>query len=198
MTVPQPKTGCFAVALGDPAGVGPEVALKALASELPADTLRYLLIGNETLVHSLNDRLALKLPIRPFASAQPSDRVLVLDPQPSGSSSLSALSTAYASQAAQAAVAWLKEGAARCLRREVDALITAPVNKEAIIRSGQKDFVGQTELLSALADTERTAMMLLGCDDRGRWLRVALATTHLPIARVPQSLTREKIELAIE
>jgi 4-hydroxythreonine-4-phosphate dehydrogenase len=95
-------------------------------------------------------------------------------------------------------VAWLKHGAELCLRGEADALVTAPVNKEAIIRSGLKGFVGQTELLSALAKTERTAMMLLGCDDRQRWLRVALATVHLPIARVAQALTREKIELAIE
>jgi 4-hydroxythreonine-4-phosphate dehydrogenase len=79
---------------------------------------------------------------------------------------------------ARAAVAWLKHGAALCLRGEADALVTAPVNKESIIRSGEKDFIGQTELLSALAKTSRTAMMLLGHDDRGHWLRVALATTH--------------------
>jgi 4-hydroxythreonine-4-phosphate dehydrogenase len=72
------------------------------------------------------------------------------------------------------------------------------VNKESIIRSGEKDFVGQTELLSALAGSERTAMMLLGCDDRDRWLRVVLATTHVPIAKVAESLTIERIENAIE
>jgi len=83
------------------------------------------------------------------------------------------------------------------LRGEADGLVTAPVNKEAIIRSG-KAFVGQTEFLSGLARTDRTIMMLLGADDRGRWLRVALATTHLPLRRVPDALTQGKIELAIE
>jgi 4-hydroxythreonine-4-phosphate dehydrogenase len=101
-------------------------------------------------------------------------------------------------EAARAALTWLKDGAAQCLRGEAHALITAPVNKESIIRSGETSFVGQTELLSALAGTDRTAMMLLGCDDRNRWLRVALATIHVPIKNVAQSLTREKIELAIE
>ena len=48
--------------------------------------------------------------------------------------------------AANAAVAALRDGAERCLRRELDALVTAPVNKEAIIRAGHK-FVGQTEFL---------------------------------------------------
>jgi 4-hydroxythreonine-4-phosphate dehydrogenase len=72
------------------------------------------------------------------------------------------------------------------------------VNKEAIIRAGETNFVGQTELLSAMAHTDRTAMMLLGADDRDRWLRVALATIHVPIREVASKLKREKIELAIE
>jgi 4-hydroxythreonine-4-phosphate dehydrogenase len=83
------------------------------------------------------------------------------------------------------------------LRGELDALVTAPVNKEAIVRAGIA-FVGQTELLSQLAGTERTAMMLLGQDDRGRWLRVALATTHVPLKFVSERVTPQKVELAIE
>jgi 4-hydroxythreonine-4-phosphate dehydrogenase len=58
--------------------------------------------------------------------------------------------------------------------------------------------VGQTEMLSQLARTERTAMMLLGQDDRGRWLRVALATTHVPLKNVSDQLTTAKIETAID
>jgi 4-hydroxythreonine-4-phosphate dehydrogenase len=102
-----------------------------------------------------------------------------------------------APEAAQAAVAWLREGARRCLDGELDALVTAPVNKEAIVRSGQA-FVGQTEFLSELAGAKRTAMMLLGQDDRGRWLRVALVTTHIPLKFVSDHITKEKIEMTIE
>jgi len=79
----------------------------------------------------------------------------------------------------------------------LDALVTAPVNKEAIIRAGIP-FSGQTELLSELAGVQRTTMMLLGHDDRNRWLRVALATTHVPLKRVSENLTRPKIEQSIE
>ena len=74
--------------------------------------------------------------------------------------------------------------------------MTAPVNKEAIVRAGIA-FVGQTELLSHMAGTEDTAMMLRGHDDRGRWLRVALATTHVPLKLVSDRLSRAKIKLAI-
>jgi 4-hydroxythreonine-4-phosphate dehydrogenase len=101
------------------------------------------------------------------------------------------------SVAATASVAWVREGAERCLRGEFGALVTAPVNKEAIVRAGI-EFVGQTELLSNLAATERTAMMLLGMDDRGRWLRVALATTHVPLRSVAEHLTIEKIAATID
>src|SRR5207245_279127 len=99
--------------------------------------------------------------------------------------------------AALAALSWLTDGAQRCLRRELDALVTAPVNKESIIRAGQP-FIGQTEFLSKLAGTDRTAMMLLGEDDRHRWLRVALATTHVPLKCVADALSRDKIELVID
>jgi 4-hydroxythreonine-4-phosphate dehydrogenase len=99
--------------------------------------------------------------------------------------------------AANAAVAALRDGGQRCLRGELDGIVTAPVNKESIIRAGHK-FVGQTEFLSELAGTQRTAMMLLGTDERGRWLRVALATVHISIKSVPEKLTAEKITLAIE
>ncbi len=94
-------------------------------------------------------------------------------------------------------MAWLRAGAQRCLAGELQALVTAPVNKEAIIRSGLA-FVGQTEFLTDLAGAERTAMMLLGQDDRGRWLRVALATAHLPLRDVAARLTQSKVEVAIE
>jgi 4-hydroxythreonine-4-phosphate dehydrogenase len=193
----ESKTRTIAIALGDPAGIGPEVTLKAVAAELGGDDTRYLLIGDEPLLRTVNEQLGLRLDFVPSAKAAATDRIHIINPLPATLPRASRLAP-HASETAQAALAWLKHGAELCLSGQADALVTAPVNKESIIRSGEKDFVGQTELLSALAKTDRTAMMLLGCDDRERWLRVALATTHVPIARVAQSLTREKIELAIE
>ncbi len=185
----------IAIALGDAGGIGPEVALKAVAAELDKDDSRYLLIGDAPSLLALNLNFGLNLPLAGEKRSPEKARVRIrhLLPEP-----LTANLQVGRPEHARAAMAWLREGARMCLRGEADALVTAPVNKESIIRSGEKDFVGQTELLSALAKTERTAMMLLGCDERQRWLRVALATVHLPIARVAQSVTREKIELAIE
>jgi 4-hydroxythreonine-4-phosphate dehydrogenase len=191
------KLKSIAIALGDAGGIGPEVALKAVAAEWTADDARYVLVGDAELVRALNCELKIGLPIPLGTGLATAGRLSVVDPL-GGAVLPSALRVSHSPDAAQAAVAWLKHGAAMCLRGEAAALVTAPVNKESIINSGEHDFVGQTELLSAIAGTDRTAMMLLGCDDRQRWLRVALATIHVPIARVASSLKREKIELAIE
>jgi 4-phospho-D-threonate 3-dehydrogenase / 4-phospho-D-erythronate 3-dehydrogenase len=187
-------TGWIGITLGDVTGVGPEVTLKALAAELPRDDTRYLLIGDAGYVQRSNEQIGLKVTIEPLAAGQNSARLCLTnpleDPLPEGLADGSPT-------AARAAVAWLTDGAQRCLRHELDALVTAPVNKEAIVRSGHA-FIGQTEFLSQLAGVDRTAMMLLGHDDRERWLRVALVTTHVPVKQVAAHITRTKVMLAIE
>ena len=170
------------------------MTLKALAVEARCGDTRYLVIGDWELLQQLNQRLGLKVPLEAYRGPESKGRILVHNPL---SDSLSPDLLEGSPAAARAAVAWLKEGAERCLRQELDGLVTAPVSKEAIIRSGQP-FIGQTEFLSQLACAGRTAMMLLGQDDRGRWLRVALATTHLPLKMVAEELTRTKVEMAIE
>jgi 4-hydroxythreonine-4-phosphate dehydrogenase len=186
--------GWLGISLGDVTGVGPEVALKAIAAEAAADDAKYLLIGDDGVLARLNETLALHLPLQKFSSPAGSGRFFVFNP---AGESLPEHLPAGAPPAANASVAWLREGGRRCLRGELDALITAPVNKQSIIRAGHK-FIGQTEFLSELAGAQRTAMMLLGADERGRWLRVALATVHISIKSVPEKLTAEKIRLAIE
>jgi 4-hydroxythreonine-4-phosphate dehydrogenase len=187
-------TGWIGVSFGDITGVGPEVTLKALALEPPTDPTRYLLIGDAEHARRLNDQLGLKLRLQTYTGKDEPGRFFLCQPLPDA---LPEDLFEGSPAAARAAVAWVREGAERCLRGELDALVTAPVNKEAIVRAGVA-FVGQTELLSQLAGSDRTAMMLLGQDDRGRWLRVALATTHLPLKLVSDHLTQAKIEMVIE
>jgi 4-hydroxythreonine-4-phosphate dehydrogenase len=187
-------TGWIAISLGDVTGIGPEVTLKALAAEAQQDDTRYLLIGDSDYTAALYEQLGLQLPLQPFSEFSAEGRFFLHKPlrQP-----LPQVLEPGSPAAARAAVAWLTDGAQRCLSHETDALVTAPLNKAAIVRSGQP-FIGQTEFLSQLAGTDRTIMMLLGHDDRGRWLRVALATTHVPLKLVPEQLSAAKIGLAIE
>jgi 4-hydroxythreonine-4-phosphate dehydrogenase len=187
-------TGWIAISLGDVTGIGPEVALKAVAAEAETDDARYLLIGDADYTAATCQKLGLELALQPFSAFSAKGRFFlhnpVREPLPPGLDAGSPV-------AARAAVAWLTDGAQRCLNQEIDALVTAPLNKQAVMRAGLP-FIGQTEFLSELAGTKRTAMMLLGADDRGRWLRVALATTHLPLRMVAAQLQPEKIQLAVE
>ncbi len=189
-----PAPELIGLSLGDATGIGPEVTLKALAAEAASDDIRYVLIGDADQLHPLNQKLGLNLPLENYSGTQTASRFSIFNPlaQP-----LPLNLPAGSPIAARAAVAWLEHGAKLCLHRELAALVTAPVNKHAIIRAGIP-FVGQTEFLSQQAGVNRTVMMLLGPDERGRWLRVALATVHIALRDVPVKLTPEKIELAIE
>jgi len=174
----------IAITVGDVTGVGPEVTLKALAAELPEEDCSYLLFGDPEQLSDLNARLS---PGVDFAKL----RVVVQKPI-----KLPAHLPKGAPEAARAALGWLHAATAECLAGQADALVTGPVNKEAILRAGEK-LVGQTEFLSDLAGAKHTSMMLLGADDRDRWLRVALATTHVPIREVAAQLSEEKVFDAI-
>ncbi|MGA3181332.1 MAG: 4-hydroxythreonine-4-phosphate dehydrogenase PdxA [Verrucomicrobiota bacterium] len=187
-------TGWISISLGDPTGIGPEVTLKALAAEAPCDDTRYLLIGDAPSTLRLNEQLGLNLGLKKYSGNDAKGRFFLHNPlgQP-----LAEGLAPGSPAAAQAALAALTDGATRCMRQEMDALVTAPLSKEAVLRTGRL-FIGQTEFLSSLAGDERTAMMLLGQDDRNRWLRVALATTHLPLKLVAVQLRIEAVEKAIE
>jgi 4-hydroxythreonine-4-phosphate dehydrogenase len=214
-------TGWIGISLGDVTGIGPEVALKAAAAEAKRDRTKYLFIGDQELLVRLNRKLSLNLPLKNYAGQDADGKFFVVNPatalerrsptrrdaahysRRAGSESGAPIELpghlpTGSPIAARAAMAWLHDGAHRCLRGELDALVTAPVNKEAIVRAGFKNFVGQTEFLSGLAKAGRTAMMLLGHDDKGRWLRVALATIHISLKSVPRQLTADKISLAME
>jgi 4-hydroxythreonine-4-phosphate dehydrogenase len=202
-------TGWIGISLGDVTGVGPEVALKAVAAEAGRDDTKYLFIGDEKILQQLNRKFSLNLQLKIFSNLSAKGKFFIVNPL---AEPLPENLPAGSPFAANAAVAALRDGGERCLRGELDALVTAPVNKESIIRAGSianskiggasvlasRKFVGQTEFLSELANTKRTAMMLLGTDERGRWLRVALATVHISLKTVSEKLTAQKITLAIE
>lgn len=184
------------ITLGDVTGIGPEVAFKAVARQLGAEPeTRYVLIGDREVARHYCGLLGLDGELANWTDRDSQiSRLYLLSPD---ATPLPMAMPSGDPAAAVAAVRWLEEGARRCLSGELNGLVTAPVSKEAILRAGQP-FVGQTEFISQLAGARRTAMMLLGHDDRGRWLRVVLATTHLPLKAVSAALSRGGICQAIE
>jgi 4-hydroxythreonine-4-phosphate dehydrogenase len=188
------KTGWLGICLGDVTGIGAEVTLKALALLPEQCATRFLILGDLELLQSQQTQLGLSLPLKRFASFDDNGPFLVHNTFPE---KLIDRLPAASTLAARAAISWLSETAQFCLRGDLDGMITAPLNKAAVIHAGIP-FVGQTEWLSQLANCSRTAMMLLGPDSQDRWLRVALATTHLPLRSVPDRLNRALIRQTIE
>ncbi len=173
----------LAIACGDHAGVGAEVTLRALA--VNADLLehsRFVLIGDAAHLRRLDARLATRLPLD-------TPRLTLLDPR---ARPLPEHLVPGSAETALAALDYLAHAAEGCRDGRYAALVTAPVSKEAILRAGVP-FVGQTEFLAGRGRENEVTMMLLGDDDRGRWLRVALVTTHLPLREVVPSLTHEAV-----
>ena len=85
-------------------------------------------------------------------------------------------------------VAVLERALRGCLAGEFDAMVTAPVQKSTLNDAGIA-FSGHTEFLAERSGSKQVVMMLVGGG-----LRVALATTHLPLAEVPRNITREKLQ----
>ena len=94
--------------------------------------------------------------------------------------------------AARAAYAYILAATAAALNRRLDAIVTAPISKEAFHLAGIRE-PGHTELLARLTGTRRYAMMLFGDQ-----IRVVLATRHLPLRKVADALTADAVVEAIE
>lgn len=163
----------LAVSLGDPAGIGPEVVLKALAEgAVDADVV---VVGDARLVAEASRRLALPLP-----AALHSPPEVACDPARLFEGRPSAEGGRAAAAAVRAAVDLVRA-------RRADALVTAPLNKEALGLAGEP-WPGHTELLGAELDAPRVKMML-----QGGGLRVILVTTHVALADVPRAVTADLV-----
>jgi 4-hydroxythreonine-4-phosphate dehydrogenase len=189
-----------AITLGDPAGVGPEVALHALAAQRAArGGTRCCLVGDLAVAREASERLGLDLELvacAPDAIVEhlaTRDRALVPVVAPTAAAPIRALRAGERRPGrptqAGARVAYQSVLTAVDLARDrvVDAICTAPINKEWFSRAGVAR-TGHTEILAELTNA-RGVRLLMAVDE----LRVALATTHLALRDVPAALSVEGI-----
>lgn len=183
------------IAAGDPTGIGPEITIRAVAAELAAQPdRRFVVVGDCAQLGAWSSSLAAGSDKNsPWSRLLSPPAFTFFDPT---SEPLPFGTPQGHPSAGQAALAYLRWAAEGCLRGDFAALVTAPLCKEAVVRAGIP-FVGQTEFLADLTRTPEVTMMLLGDDDRGRWLRVALVTTHLPLRQVPDAIQPAAVERAI-
>jgi 4-hydroxythreonine-4-phosphate dehydrogenase len=183
----------IAITMGDPAGIGPEIVMRALAHALLYDTCRPLVVGDAAHLRRAGRVVGSTLAVRAVAGPGEADFLpgavdcvdlgLVPADLPFGAVSATAGEVAY--RCIERACSLVSAGAA-------DALCTAPISKEALHLAGHR-FPGHTELLAHLTGTPEVSMMLTA-----RGLRVIHVTTHLglldAIDRIEPGLVERTIE----
>ncbi len=182
-----------AITMGDPAGIGPEIIVKALAKKEVFAKCRPLVIGDEgILAHTIQwmkSPLVIKK-IRGLEEGEFTPGILNLIPLTDLSPEDVPLGMPQ-SRGGEAAYRYIVRGVEMALAGIIDALVTAPISKEALNDAGYH-FPGHTELLAAMTGAEDYVMMLAGPR-----LRVALVTIHLPLREVPSSLSIGRIKKTI-
>jgi 4-hydroxythreonine-4-phosphate dehydrogenase len=166
------------ITAGDPAGIGAEIVLKALLSPELAG-VRCVVYGPMATLLDRASRFGLKLP--QDAGAR------VVDMPAAEPIALGRVSAAAGRAAAEAVL----RAARDALAGNIQALVTAPLNKAALHAAGY-DWPGHTEMLAEVCGVQDVAMLFVGGG-----LRVALVTIHEPLRRVPDAVTRERVERVV-
>jgi 4-hydroxythreonine-4-phosphate dehydrogenase len=179
------KIPIIALTPGEPAGIGPDLCLQLAQRPLAA---ALVLIADPGLLEQRAKLLGLPFTATPWTVHANSKGLYVLPVKTAHPVTPGKLDPANAAYVIET----LKIAADGCLRHEFDALVTGPVHKGIINDAGQP-FTGHTEFLAERSKSIQPVMMLAA----GK-LRVALATTHLPLAKVPKAITRERLTQVLE
>jgi 4-hydroxythreonine-4-phosphate dehydrogenase len=175
--------------MGDPTGIGPEIVVKALTKRLLFQVCRPLIFGDKGVLWKTIRRLGTDATVEIFKEAPEegySPRKIFL--LPLSQLTTSSLKFGKPDKACEQAMVGYIEEAVRWVRNgRLDAITTCPINKQAIHDAGYS-FAGHTELLAHLAKASPVAMMFVG----SKW-KVVLVTTHLPLHKVAQRITKERV-----
>jgi len=182
----------LAITMGDPAGIGPEIIVKAcrrLEPRIAAGELRLLVVGHRSALKTAARLLAEPhnlLETQPEAAWPPLALLAAGEeraPIPLGAVSAEAGRFAYLA---------IERAVALALTGRIDAIVTAPLNKEALNLAGYH-YAGHTDMLAALTGAKSSVMLLAHGD-----MRVGHVTTHVALADVPRLLTPERLRRTIE
>lgn len=180
--------------MGDPAGVGPEVVVKALAAPEVRRFCRPIVLGDGDLLERVRRRQQ-RIGYR-LVQWRPGDRLPATEVEiPVYSLSRlegEALPGRPSVSCGRAAYCYIKSATELILSGAADALATAPISKRVLHLAGHR-YPGHTELLAELTHTKECRMMLVGDG-----LRITLVTVHVPYRAVPRKLSRSAIRVTLD
>ncbi|ARV62919.1 4-hydroxythreonine-4-phosphate dehydrogenase PdxA [Nostocales cyanobacterium HT-58-2] len=189
----------LALTLGDPAGIGPEVILKALTDQEIHKTCDITVVGSRDLLARIYTQLQLVENSQSLANpAELSILDVPLDKHIQGEISIGTGNAASGG----ASFAYMETAIAQTLAGQFDGIVTGPIAKSAWKAAGY-NYPGQTELLAQNSGAKRVGMLFVARSPYTNWtLRTLLVTTHISLSQVPQVLTsqlmREKLDLLVE
>lgn len=189
-------TPLIAITSGEPAGVGPELCATLARRAWPA---RLVIVGDLPLLRERAHCVGMGDCFIPFAPdvAPEQGKLEVLHIPLAQSVQAGLLNSANA----RYVLATLDAAVDGCMQGQFAAMVTAPVQKSIINEAGIA-FTGHTEYLAERTHTARVVMMLAGLTgtvpDKQHWLRVALATTHLPLSAVPAAITPAELDTTLQ
>ncbi len=185
--------------LGDPAGIGTEVILKALADPDVSKDNDVTVVGNRELLAKIHSQLLEAGNLEPLMHPE---KLKMID-VPLDKDVQDAIIIGQGNAASgKASYAFMERAIASANRGEFDAIVTAPIAKSAWKMAGY-DYPGQTELLAEKSGASRVGMLFVGRSPHSGWtLRALLVTTHIPLCQVSKVLTpelmTEKLDLLVE
>ena len=192
---PTRQKPLLAVTMGDAAGIGPEVIVKALASPVVWRACRPIVIGSVPVLQQETRRLSSSLTVAPLQEDHGwgpvirRGRIPVFDPL---KTPLGRIRTGRPAKSPGAAsVEFIKTAVQWAMNGRVSGMVTAPINKESLHLAGYL-YPGHTELLADLTSTKQVGMMLIGGP-----LKILFVTTHLSLRDVPDALTTQRVFQAI-
>lgn len=178
-----------AITMGDPCGIGPEIIAKLYADNAPLPPT--LVLGDEGLLKRAIQLLALPLTLRVIDSPESFEhKPNTLNVIPISRLPEDIPFGQLDARAGQAAYDYIRAGIDLALQNRVRAIVTAPINKEAMRLAGVH-YPGHTEILADFSGTQDFAMMLMNAE-----LRVILVTIHVSLRDAIEELTIER-ELTI-
>ena len=185
----KPRIG---ITIGDPAGVGPEVTLKAVAEEEVLAACEPVIIGDAQYLSHWARIFSLSRGFDCINAGAP----LPLDPNAPIIYNLNNIPGSIEMgreqvECGRAAAQYIETATQLCLSGQLDAIATAPINKKSLYMAGYH-FPGHTEFLAHLTHTSEFAMTFIT-----PLLRVSLLTTHVPLADVPGHVKRSELEKLI-
>jgi 4-hydroxythreonine-4-phosphate dehydrogenase len=181
----------LAIALGDPAGIGAEVVLKALSDPAATQNCDITVVGSRKLLQNAYKSLQKTLITQKQQDvnlANPEHLTILEVPLAESIESQIVLGTGNAASG-EAGFRFLETAIARTLAGDFQGIVTAPIAKSAWKAAGHH-YPGQTELLAERAGVERFGMLFVARSPHTGWLlRTLLATTHIPLRQVPDALS---------